>query len=389
MSQISHSNISIKAKNISVNFGSKRERSTSPATSNSTVSTAEVKRSRKVRYFLGKGSKSWTPEEELMLGDVNITKMLKKFRNLSISEADKTGSINSLRVLQVALSHVFPINEFDADLCITKYFGEKEADALKEVAAGFKPKIGRAPAKALILCKKIADGEDEEDEEDEEGDEANCQMMHAIKDLALGEKNCRALAAQNSEATFIDKHLTPVIKRVLLDGSLRGHTYAIADKAVEGGLKPDFMIGVLKKKKKHLFFFVEVKRPNIQSKYQPEEDMVKLLKHMKSSIDDQLHAGINDCMSFGLLVEGYRATLMKMTLPCPGIYMPVAIKRFSLVGEIHQLVLLPSVVEAFWFVKCELHKFQAKVLAKASNKEKERTRKMICPSFITKFEAKK
>ncbi|KAI8377244.1 hypothetical protein BD560DRAFT_325883, partial [Blakeslea trispora] len=230
-----------------------------------------------------------------------------------------------------------------------KYFGEKEADAMKEVAAGSKPKIGRAPAKALMLCKKMADGEDEEDEEDEEDDEASCEMMHAIKDLALGEKNCRALAAQNSEATFIDKHLKPVIKRVLLNGSMREHTYAITNKGADGGLKPNFAIGV-KNKKKH-FFFVEVKCPNTQSKLQPEDNMVKLIKQMKSSIDDQLYAGIDDCMSFGLLVEGYRATLMKMTLPCPGIYMPVAIKRFSLVEEIHQLVLLPSVVVACWFVK--------------------------------------
>ena len=39
-------------------------------------------------------------------------------------------------------------------------------------------------------------------------------------------KECCASAAQDSEATFVDKHLSPVVKRVLLKGSTKDITYA-------------------------------------------------------------------------------------------------------------------------------------------------------------------
>jgi len=40
-----------------------------------------------------------------------------------------------------------------------------------------------------------------------------------------------------------------------------------------------------------------------------------------------------------------------MKLLADGIYMPMAFERFSLVEEIHQLVHLPGIVEALFFVK--------------------------------------
>lgn len=64
------------------------------------------------------------------------------------------------------------------------------------------------------------------------------------------------------------------------------------------------MIGTEFKKKDYYFFFVEIKRPSTQSKYQAEDDYVKLLKEMKGSIDNQLLLGIENPSSLGLLVEG-------------------------------------------------------------------------------------
>lgn len=65
------------------------------------------------------------------------------------------------------------------------------------------------------------------------------------------------------------------------------------------------MLGISGKKRKGVwFFFIEVKRPGVTSHYQEEDDFTKLMKQSKSSIDEQLHLGIEDPVSLGLLVEG-------------------------------------------------------------------------------------
>lgn len=51
------------------------------------------------------------------------------------------------------------------------------------------------------------------------------------------------------------------------------------------------------------------------------------------------------------ILIGFKCTLFQMKLLADGIYMPMAFDRFSLVEEDHQLALLPSVVDAFYFVK--------------------------------------
>lgn len=68
--------------------------------------------------------------------------------------------------------------------------------------------------------------------------------------------------------------------------------------------KPDFMLGFSKKRKDVYCFFVEVKRPNIKSCHQEENDLTKLLKQLKSSVDKQLILGMGEPSSLGLLVEG-------------------------------------------------------------------------------------
>lgn len=66
------------------------------------------------------------------------------------------------------------------------------------------------------------------------------------------------------------------------------------DKQTKDGKKPDFMIGTKLKKKDlyFFFFFIEAKRPDTTSKYQPEDGYTKLLKQMKGSVDDQLCLGV-------------------------------------------------------------------------------------------------
>ncbi|KAG0820448.1 hypothetical protein G6F16_012642 [Rhizopus arrhizus] len=227
------------------------------------------------------------------------------------------------------------------------------------IASGTKPKIIRAPAKAVVYCKNKADegGDDSEEEEKEVEEEGKEAMMSMVKDLVRHEKQNRATISNSSEATFTEKYLASAIRRVLLKDASQDLLYAMMDKPEKNGKKPDFMFGTKIKKREVYFFFVEVKRPEITSKYQPEDDYTKLMKQMKGSVDDQLCLGSKNPTSLGLLVEGFKGTLFQMKLLADGIYMPMAFERFSLVEEIHQLVHLPAIVEALFFVKSELAKF--------------------------------
>ncbi|KAI8078601.1 hypothetical protein BDF21DRAFT_341170, partial [Thamnidium elegans] len=90
----------------------------------------------------------------------------------------------------------------------------------------------------------------------------------------------------SSEATFTDHYLLPAIRRILLKGANEDMIYAMTDKPDRHKKKPDFMIGTKVKGKEIYFFFVEIKRPGTTSKYQPEDDFVKPMKQMKSSVCD-------------------------------------------------------------------------------------------------------
>ncbi|KAG0782212.1 hypothetical protein G6F17_011432 [Rhizopus arrhizus] len=322
---------------IQIIINAKRERSQSPELSDSSISSAEVKRSKKINYFLGGGKKEWTPKEEVFVENINITEVLKRFRKQSIAEVEKNKDINCLRILT--------------------------REALKSIASSTKPRIIRAPAKAVVYCKDKADeGDDDEDNDnddsEEEGEgEGQEAMMGMIKDLVRYEKQHRACISNSSEATFTEKYLASAIRRVLLKDASEDLSYAMNDKPEKKRKKPDFMFGTKIKKREVYFFFVEVKRPEITSKYQPEDDYTKLMKQMKGSVDDQLRLGSKNPTSLGLLVEGFKGTLFQMKLLADGIYMPMAFERFSLVEEIHQLVHLPAIVETLYFVKSELGKF--------------------------------
>lgn len=76
------------------------------------------------------------------------------------------------------------------------------------------------------------------------------------------------------------------------------------DKPDQDRKKPDVMIGTQYKKKGIYFFYVEVKRPLMQSKYQVEDDAVKLHKEMKDSVNSQLSLGVENPSSLGPVVEG-------------------------------------------------------------------------------------
>ncbi|KAI8357865.1 hypothetical protein EDC96DRAFT_465202 [Choanephora cucurbitarum] len=342
---MNHSNIKLNATTIKIN-NIDRRRAASPST-DSSISSAEVKRCKKLSYFHGAGKKEWQ-HTEWIVNNVDIADALYRFRRRSIAEVEKSNNINGMRIL--ALSHIFPVNQFDRSRSIMQYLDVDQCNALKSVVDEKKRKIKLGPAKAMLYCQKAASSEDDEDDEDEgkDEDEDGSARMTMLKKIVDDLKENHASADESSEATFMDKHLMPILKKVLLNTEA---TYAIMDKPTRDGKKPDFMIGMEIRKHKIHFFFVEVKRPDTSSKYQPEDDFVKLMKLMKASIDEQLTFGVETPTSLGLLIEGFKCTLFEMTLSFDGVYMPIAFARFSLVEEIHQLVLLPSALDAFCFVK--------------------------------------
>ncbi|KAG1088320.1 hypothetical protein G6F42_020313 [Rhizopus arrhizus] len=88
-----------------------------------------------------------------------------------------------------SLSHIFPLNKFDVEKCITRHFDKSTREALKSIASSTKPRIIRAPAKAVVYCKDKADEGDDDDDSEEEGkedEEGEGQegMMSMVKDLS-------------------------------------------------------------------------------------------------------------------------------------------------------------------------------------------------------------
>ncbi|KAG2203643.1 hypothetical protein INT47_011737 [Mucor saturninus] len=71
----------------------------SPNISDSSISSAEVKLSKKIKYFVGGGSKEWKPKDKHLIDGVNITKVFQKFRKQTIGGVGKGKDIHCLRIL--------------------------------------------------------------------------------------------------------------------------------------------------------------------------------------------------------------------------------------------------------------------------------------------------
>ncbi|OAD00025.1 hypothetical protein MUCCIDRAFT_156952 [Mucor lusitanicus CBS 277.49] len=70
-------------------------------------------------------------------------------------------------------------------------------------------------------------------------------------------KQNRASIVESSEATFAEKYLMPIFRRVLLENTKQEIIYAMIDKPIKSGKKPDFMIGT-EVKKNELYFFSSI-----------------------------------------------------------------------------------------------------------------------------------
>ncbi|CEP12306.1 hypothetical protein [Parasitella parasitica] len=227
--------------------------------------------------------------------------------------------------------------------------------------------LENASMEAVMFCKDVSDRT--------EGDfEPSHHIDKKIKACCLHLKNaCNYKVQDNSETSFMQKYLLPYLNEIYMVNSQKNSVCAMVDGVEESGNFPDWKLGYKKSKNKSLFiFFVEVKRPGQTSKYQAEDDYVKLTKEMKDSLDEQIELGFDSPFSFGLLVE---------ELKKKG-YMPRMIKKFSLMQEVEDAVNIPAMVETLVFVK--------EKMASIDKMFRDRSRakplvKFMKPSFHTEF----
>ncbi|KAI9487052.1 MAG: hypothetical protein EXX96DRAFT_472774 [Benjaminiella poitrasii] len=317
--------------------------------SQSSMSDLEIKRTRKIDYFSGPGEKKWVPNRSLILGGINITKQFLKFRQRNIKTVEKTGSINTMRVL--SLSFIFPVNKLDSNLCISSY-----ARGIKNELHAYAYKnnnMMKVSEEAVVYCKSISDALDEGVDVSTIQFQAATEIDEKLMAVCLEFISTLISSNQRSEDTFIDKNLKPLIREVILkscDGSIIYSGY--------------------------------LKRPNRFSKYQVEDDLCKLLKQMKDSIDTQAKIGIENPTAMGLLCEGFVCSLIEMTLVEEGIYLPVTLRKFKLPESNMDIMGIPRAVECLFFVLEEVRNFEAKYNKRS---KKAAVKSLVKPSFVTKF----
>ncbi|KAL9536598.1 hypothetical protein MBANPS3_012529 [Mucor bainieri] len=159
-------------------------------------------------------------------------------------------------------------------------------------------------------------------------------------------------AHQKSETTFMTKYLMPFIDTIILDGTDDSVEYSMTDGYdYKKRTKPDFMLGTEDRKRSVHFFYVEVKRPDIKSVHQEEDDYVKLLKQLKDSIDHQVKLGMSNPVSIGLLCEGFSCCIYMMAIVEEGVYLSSCLRKFQLVEDPSMILNVLPAFEVFWFIK--------------------------------------
>ncbi|KAL9537239.1 hypothetical protein MBANPS3_011956, partial [Mucor bainieri] len=118
------------------------------------------------------------------------------------------------------------------------------------------------------------------------------------------------------------------------------------------------MLGLESRKRIVNLFYMKVKRPDIKSCHQKEDDYTKLLKQMKDSIDLQVTLGMSKPVSVGILCEDFSCFLYRMRLLQDGAYVSVCLRKFLLVEDMIMIVNVTAAFEALWFVKPSLCSLQ-------------------------------
>ncbi|KAL9540709.1 hypothetical protein MBANPS3_009531 [Mucor bainieri] len=196
----------------------------------SSVSEGDVKRRRTLHYFGGDGNKKWQPQTMLTLDGMNVAKILEKFRRKNIILAEEIST--------VSLSHVFTVDKFNDDRCITVYY-----DTLKSPLYKFAYKdiiIDKASASAVYYYKEVTDAMDDNEDTETIAFCPTSSVDAHIKAVALQFIE-DATHSSKSESTFTEKHVVPFVKALLKKTCL---TYSVFDAVDDkSDTKPDVMIG--------------------------------------------------------------------------------------------------------------------------------------------------
>ncbi|KAG1463120.1 hypothetical protein G6F56_005360 [Rhizopus delemar] len=289
--------------------------------SQSSISDWEIKRIKKIEYFSGPGEKKWVPNSWLILDDTNVTKLFLKFRDRNIQTVEKTGNTLDNDGVDISAITFEPASELDINV---------KAACLKFVSLAIK-------------------------------------------------------CSERSEDMFFERYLKPLIGEAVLKSCSKDFVCSgsdAPDSNVPSKKKADFMLGYKDRKREIFLFYVELKRPGKVSKYQVEDDFVKLCKHMKYSIDNQAAIGIESPVALGLWCEGFVCSLIKMTLVEEGVYMPVVVRKFRLPESEFELLSLPRAMECLNFVLEEVKSFPEKYNART---KKAAIKKYMKPSFISSY----
>ncbi|KAI9475448.1 MAG: hypothetical protein EXX96DRAFT_651228 [Benjaminiella poitrasii] len=112
--------------------------------------------------------------------------------------------------------------------------------------------------------------------------------------------------------------------------------------------KPDFMLDIRGKKRDLYFFYAGLKRPSCKSIFQEENDFVKLLKIMKTSVDNQVTLGMGNPVSLGLLCEGFSCSPYQMKLAQEDIiYLATCLRQFLFVKSPSMILNIIPAAEVF------------------------------------------
>ncbi|KAI8389321.1 hypothetical protein BD560DRAFT_443014 [Blakeslea trispora] len=149
-------------------------------------------------------------------------------KTIIIKEVKNVKNVN-ISVNQLKRSH--SEEKFDEETCITKHFKDEKQRTELTRRCYEEVRIKKASQKA--------------------GDEDDFEPVD-----------------ENSETSFMLKHLLPYLEEIFLLDPHKHMIYAAVDGTDDNGYIPDWKLGFGRYKKKELFcFFVEVKRPGESSKY--------------------------------------------------------------------------------------------------------------------------
>ncbi|KAG2234490.1 hypothetical protein INT48_004869 [Thamnidium elegans] len=180
----------------------------SPSISDSSISSVEIKRAKKIAYFLGQGNKKWVTKEKLIVDGIDITDALNRFRKHSIKEAEKTNSLTLTKLKSLSNPVLFRI-----------FF---PLTNLLRATGKLRPSLPIASVDAIVHCKNLVDEIEEKNDKME-----NDLMTIMVKDLASYVCKHNVSIPMSSEASFSEKYIMPAVRRILLENADKNIVYSL------------------------------------------------------------------------------------------------------------------------------------------------------------------